>query len=72
MDTHKDVHAAVVISVLGAALGSRCFPTTLTGYRELLAWAQGFGLLRRAGVECTGSSPTASRWLATSAARTSR
>jgi transposase len=55
VDTHKDVHAAVVISVLGVALGSRCFPTTLTGYRELLAWAQGFGLLRRAGVECTGS-----------------
>ncbi|MBP2047950.1 transposase [Streptomyces griseochromogenes] len=39
VDTHKDVHVAAVITMLG----------------ELLAWACSFGALRRAGVECTGS-----------------
>ena len=55
MDTHKDVHVAAVISALGVLLGTRSFPTTAAGYRQLLAWASGFGPLRRAGVECTGS-----------------
>src|SRR5690348_17587574 len=53
--THKDVHAAVVISLLGVVLGRRCFSTTASGYESLLDWARGFGALRRAGVECTGS-----------------
>ncbi|MGB8231541.1 MAG: IS110 family transposase [Pseudonocardiaceae bacterium] len=55
VDTHKDVHVAAVISVLGALLGTASFPTTAAGYRQLLAWVGGFGTLRRAGVECTGS-----------------
>ena len=55
VDTHKDVHVAAVISVLGALLGTASFPTTAVGYRQLLAWVGGFGTLRRAGVECTGS-----------------
>jgi transposase len=55
IDTHKDVHAAVVISLLGVVLGRRSFPTTAGGYKSLLGWARGFGALRRAGVECTGS-----------------
>ena len=55
VDTHKDVHVAAVISMLGVLLGSRSFPTTGTGYRQLLRWATGFGTVRRAGVECTGS-----------------
>jgi transposase len=55
VDTHKNVHVAAVISVLGALLGSCSFPTTESGYRELLGWAMSFGTVRRAGVECTGS-----------------
>jgi transposase len=55
VDTHKDVHVAAVISVLGALLGTASFPTTAAGYRQLLAWVGGFGTVRRAGVECTGS-----------------
>ncbi|MCY0932134.1 IS110 family transposase [Streptomyces sp. H27-H1] len=55
VDTHKDVHAAAVITVLGAALDGRSFPATANGYRQLLDWARSFGVLRRAGVECTGS-----------------
>ena len=55
VDTHKDVHVAAVITVLGALLASTTFPTTAAGYRDLVAWARTFGMLRRAGVECTGS-----------------
>lgn len=55
VDTHKDVHAAAVITTLGAALNGRSFPATAEGYRQLVSWARSFGVLRRAGVECTGS-----------------
>lgn len=55
VDTHKDFHVAAVISALGALLGSKAFPTTAAGYRQLLKWARTFGAVRRAGVECTGS-----------------
>lgn len=55
VDTHKDVHVAAVITVLGALLAHQEFPATAAGYRQLLAWARSFGTLRRAGVECTGS-----------------
>jgi transposase len=33
----------------------KTFPASAAGYQALLAWAGTFGLLRRAGVECTGS-----------------
>jgi transposase len=55
VDTHKDVHAAAVVTMLGATLDGRNFPATAEGYRQLVAWARAFGTLRRAGVECTGS-----------------
>lgn len=55
VDTHKDVHAAAVVTSLGATLDGRSFPATADGYRQLVAWARSFGALRRAGVECTGS-----------------
>ncbi|MEU6555208.1 IS110 family transposase [Streptomyces sp. NPDC046915] len=55
VDTHKDVHAAAVITTLGGALDGRSFPATAEGYHQLVAWARSFGVLRRAGVECTGS-----------------
>lgn len=55
VDTHKDVHVAVVLTTLGAVAGTRSFPTTAVGYQQLLDWARTFGLLQRAGVECTGS-----------------
>jgi transposase len=55
VDTHKDLHVAAVITVLGAVQDRRCFPTTTIGYQQLLAWAGGFGTLRRAGIEGTSS-----------------
>ena len=55
VDSHRDEHVAAVLSRLGAVLGTAAFPTTTVGYQELLAWACSFGVLRQAGVECTGS-----------------
>ncbi|MGV9567089.1 IS110 family transposase [Streptomyces sp. NPDC003480] len=55
VDTHKDVHAAAMVTSTGALLDSRTFPATRDGYRQLLSWARSFGRLQRAGVECTGS-----------------
>jgi transposase len=55
VDTHKDFHVAAAITTLGVLLGSKTFPTTQAGYRALVTWARGFGSVRRAGVECTGS-----------------
>jgi transposase len=55
VDTHKDTHVAAVVTTIGALLASKAFPTTQAGYRRLLMWARSFGVVRRAGVECTGS-----------------
>jgi transposase len=55
VDTHKDVHVAALTTVLGAVLASCPFPATAAGYRQLLAWARTVGVVRRAGVEGTGS-----------------
>lgn len=55
VDTHKDMHVAAVVTTIGKLLASKAFPTTQAGYRQLLTWARSFGVVRRAGVECTGS-----------------
>jgi len=55
VDTHADIHVAVVLSSLGARLGSRLVPTTPAGFGELVDWAGGFGPVRCFGVEGTGS-----------------
>jgi transposase len=55
VDTHLDFHVAVVLDSLGRRLGEIKVPTTGKGYGELLRWAEGFGPLRCAGVEGTGS-----------------
>src|SRR5437763_14027160 len=55
VDTHNDVHVAVVLTTLGVLLAGRDFPTTRIGYREMVAWARSYGALRRAGVDGTGS-----------------
>lgn len=61
IDTHKDVHVAAVLDTTGRVLGGGSFPATATGYHAMLVWAREFGLLRRAGVECTGR-PCRSQW----------
>ena len=55
VDTHKDIHVAAVITAPGASLAQQEVPATAAGYHQLIAWARSFGLLWRAGVECTGS-----------------
>ena len=55
VDTHLDVHVAAALDELGALLGTESFPATAVGYRRLLAWLRGFGVVELVGVEGTGS-----------------
>ena len=55
VDTHKDEHVAAVVTALGLLAATASFPATAAGYEELHAWTRKFGLVRRAGVEGTGS-----------------
>ncbi len=55
VDSHADTHVAAALDPRGVLLGTRSFPTTSSGYRELLAWLEGFGRLELVGVESTGS-----------------
>ena len=55
VDTHLEVHVAAVVNELGAVLGTRGFPTTPAGYRQLLGWVRTHGTVDRIGVEGTGS-----------------
>ena len=55
VDTHLDVHVAVVLDRLGRRLGELAVPTTARGYEKPVRRAEGFGSVRCAGVEGTGS-----------------
>lgn len=55
VDTHLDVHVGAVIDAVGHLLGTLAVATNPAGYEQLLRWAQGFGVLHRAGVEGIGS-----------------
>ena len=55
VDTHLEVHVAVVLDRLGRRLGELAVPTTARGYESLISWAEGFGCVECAGVEGTGS-----------------
>lgn len=56
VDTHEDVHvAAVCDTTTNRLLGTTSFPTTTTGYTELLTWMSQHGTLDKIGVESTGS-----------------
>ena len=55
VDTHKHVHAAVAINVVGARLGTMTVPANSKGYRALEAWARSLGSVRAFGGEGTGS-----------------
>ncbi|MFJ9543745.1 transposase [Streptomyces sp. NPDC101225] len=53
VDTHKDVHAADVITTPGVAPDGRGFPETAEGYRQLPSWTRLFSMLRRSRGEYT-------------------
>ena len=55
VDTHADFHVAVVIDSVGRVQGTHDHPATAAGYRKLLTWARGFGVVTRIGVEGTGA-----------------
>ena len=61
VDTHQDLHVAAALDQLGRVLGTESFPTTVAGYRRLLA------LAAQASVSSTRSASrapaaTAPRW----------
>jgi transposase len=55
VDTHLDVHVAVVKDQLGRRLATTSVATTPAGYAELLGWAEQFGPVEAWGIEGTGS-----------------
>jgi hypothetical protein len=55
VDTHKDIHVAVVIDDLGRRLDTASFATTTAGYRDCYRWLGGHGEILAVGVEGTGS-----------------
>ena len=55
VDTHLDVHVAVLIDGVGRVIATTSVPTTTLGYEQLIDWARGFGRLARAGIEGTGT-----------------
>lgn len=55
VDTHKELHGAAVIDPTETVLGTRSFPTTRQGYRQMLTWIRSHGDLVRVGIEGTGS-----------------
>lgn len=55
VDTHKHVHVAVAINLLGARLGTCSAPADRVGYAELVAWARTLGAVEAFGIEGTGS-----------------
>jgi transposase len=55
VDTHKDVHVAVLLDRLGRYLATASFGTTDAANRDLVTWTEGYGQVTTAGVEGTGS-----------------
>ena len=55
VDTHKDVHVAVVGDEVGRLGDTASFPATARGYRRLTGWVTSFGEVLAIGVEGTGS-----------------
>src|SRR5215212_8189943 len=55
VDTHADEHVVVALDDFGRRLGHKTVPSTEAGYAALVAWAEEFGTLLRAGVEGSGS-----------------
>ena len=55
VDTHKDVHVAVVLDRLGRRLAVGEFPATDAGNCQLAGWLARLGPVSDAGVEGTGS-----------------
>jgi transposase len=55
IDAHADSHHAAALDQRGALLGTKSFPTTTPGYRQLLDWLSSFGVIDVVAIESTGS-----------------
>lgn len=55
VDTHGETNHAAVLDELGRQLGDREFPTTPSGYRQLLSWLSSHGQISSIGMEGTGA-----------------
>ena len=55
VDTHKDLHVAAVVDERDHLLATASFATTRQGYQQMLAWMRSFGMVKRIGIEATGS-----------------
>lgn len=55
VDTHKLIHVAVAINLLGARLATISVSADRAGYAELVAWARALGMIEAFGIEGTGS-----------------
>lgn len=55
VDTYKHIHVAAVMDTIGGILATLTIATDTAGFRQLLAWAQGFGKIISFGIEGTGS-----------------
>lgn len=55
VDTHKLVHVAVAINMLGARLATISVSADRAGYAELIEWARTLGAIEAFGIEGTGS-----------------
>ena len=55
VDAHADTHHAAALDQRGALLGTKSFPTTTPGYRQLLDWLSSFGEIEVVAIESTGS-----------------
>lgn len=55
VDTHKHVHVAVALNMLGARLGTLSASADRAGYAELVNWARTLGAIEAFGIEGTGS-----------------
>ena len=55
VDTHRDVHMAVVVDSTGRVLGTAPFRADTAGYQQLGDWLGSHGRVVRVGIEGTGS-----------------
>jgi transposase len=55
VDAHADTHHAAALDQRGALLATKSFPTTTSGYRQLLDWLSSHGEIDVVAVESTGS-----------------
>jgi transposase len=55
VDTHLDIHVAVLLDRVGELLSTKEFPVNYEGYKSLLKWALSFGQLVTAALEGTGT-----------------